>query len=206
MTELPQLEIIYRMMEAFTEGGGTPKSVSAAMQQGLIYVQDSLNAQAASFFMLDEKGENFTCMNCLGPVDIIGLSLPVGAGIIGDVVAKDDTRFIADCTTDPSFNSEVDDETGFLTRSMICAPISGNGKQFGALQIINKSSGNGLFTDDDARLVTLLARSSAPGISEFRNDSPVLVEANKMETGFKARRNRANGSVSPRKSRLCLRS
>ena len=41
MTELPQLEIIYRMMEAFAEGGGTPKSVSTAMQQGLIYVRDS---------------------------------------------------------------------------------------------------------------------------------------------------------------------
>lgn len=184
MTELPQLEIIYRMMEAFAEGGGTPKSVSAAMQQGLIYVQDSLNAQAASFFMLDEKGENFTCMNCLGPVDIIGLSLPVGAGIIGDVVAKDDTRFIADCTTDPSFNSEVDDETGFLTRSMICAPISGNGKQFGALQIINKSSGNGLFTDDDARLVTLLARSSALALANSEMTASI-VEANKMKRDLK---------------------
>ncbi|NCF47679.1 MAG: hypothetical protein GWP24_08965, partial [Alphaproteobacteria bacterium] len=116
MTELPQLEIIYRMMEAFAEGGGTPESVSSAMQQGLIYVQESLDAEAASFFMLDERAENFTCENCLGPVDIIGLSLPIGAGIIGDVVAKDDTRFIADCTKDPNFNSDVDDETGFFTR------------------------------------------------------------------------------------------
>ena len=180
MTELPQLEIIYRMMEAFAEGGGTPESVSIAMQQGLIYVQDSLDAEAASFFMLDEKAENFTCENCLGPVDIMGLSLPIGTGIIGDVVAKDDTRFIADCTKDPNFNSDVDDETGFFTRSMICAPVSGNGKQFGALQIINKSSGDGLFTEEDARLVTLLARSSALALANSEMTAGI-VEANKIK-------------------------
>ena len=184
MTELPQLEIIYRMMEAFAEGGGTPKSVSTAMQQGLIYVRDSLDAEAASFFMLDEKAENFTCENCLGPVDIIGLSLPVGAGIIGDVVARDDTRFIADCTKDPNFNSDVDDETGFFTRSMICAPVSGSGKQFGALQIINKSSGDGLFTEEDARLVTLLARSSALALANSEMTASI-VEANKIKRDLK---------------------
>ena len=171
-------------MEAFAEGGGTPESVSSAMQQGLIYVQESLDAEAASFFMLDEKAENFTCKNCLGPVDIIGLSLPIGAGIIGDVVAKDDTRFIADCTKDPNFNSDVDDETGFFTRSMICAPISGNGKQFGALQIINKSSGDGLFTEEDARLVTLLARASALALANSEMTAGI-VEANKIKRDLK---------------------
>ena len=184
MTELPQLEIIYRMMEAFAEGGGTPESVSIAMQQGLIYVQESLDAEAASFFMLDEKAENFTCENCLGPVDIIGLSLPIGAGIIGDVVAKDDTRFIADCTKDPNFNSDVDDETGFFTRSMICAPVSGNGKKFGALQIINKSSGDRLFTEEDARLVTLLACSSALALANSEMTAGI-VEANKIKRDLK---------------------
>lgn len=184
MTELPQLEIIYRMMEAFAEGGGTPESVSSAMQQGLIYVQESLEAEAASFFMLDEKAENFKCENCLGPVDIIGLSLPISAGIIGDVVAKDDTRFIADCTKDPNFNSDVDDETGFFTRSMICAPVSGNGKKFGALQIINKSSGDGLFTEEDARLVTLLARSSALALANSEMTASI-VEANKIKRDLK---------------------
>ncbi|MGC6471427.1 MAG: PP2C family protein-serine/threonine phosphatase [Parvibaculales bacterium] len=172
----PQLDIIYRMMSAFSSNA----DVDEALQQGLQYVQKSLNAEAASFFILDEEKQTVTCRACFGPVDITGLEIPQDQGIVGSVIAAGDTRFIADCVADPDFNSAVDEKTGFTTRSMICAPVAGLDKKFGALQLINKLDANPLFKTEDAALVTVLANSAALALSNSEM-TKAIVESEKTK-------------------------
>lgn len=172
----PQLDIIYRMMNAFA----TNADVDEALQQGLQYVQQALNAEAASFFILDEEKQSVTCRACFGPVDITGLEIPGDQGIVGSVIAAGDTRFIADCLADPNFNSSVDDKTGFTTRSMICAPVAGLDKKFGALQLINKLDANPLFENEDAALVTVLANSAALALANSEM-TKAIVESEKVK-------------------------
>lgn len=159
----PQLDIIYRMMTAFVSSA----DVDDALAQSLDYVRGSLGAEAASFFILSEDGKTVTCRSCLGPVDITGLEIPSDKGIVGSVIQKNETRFIADCMNDANFNTRVDRKTGFTTKSMICAPVTRGKKQYGAIQLINRvddsdgMDGDGLFSEDDATLVSVLASSSA---------------------------------------------
>ena len=153
----PQLDIIYRMMTAFVSSA----NINKALADGLDYVRRAIGAEAASFFILSDDGQSVMCRSCLGPVDITGLKMPCSGSIVGSVIEENQTRFIADCLNDPDFNISVDEKTGFTTKSMICAPVTGADKQYGAIQLINRGGGDGLFSKEDATLVSVLASAAA---------------------------------------------
>lgn len=173
-TSNPQLDIIFRMMSAFASN----KNVSEALTQGLSYVQQQINAEAASFFLLDEAGGKVECHACLGPVDITGLAFEKDKGIVGRVIHTGATQFIADCQNDPNFNMSVDSETGFITKSMICAPVIVQNKTYGALQLINRQGQDPLFEQEDAALVTVLANAAALALANSEMTQN-LIEAEK---------------------------
>lgn len=54
---------------------------------------------------------------------------------------------------DPRFNSEIDNSTGYKTKSVLCVPISNyEGEIIGVAQIINKTDGSDSFTDRDIQV------------------------------------------------------
>lgn len=151
-----QLDIIHRMMSAFASSS----DMAQTLHEGLDYIRAEIGAEAASFFVLHEDENILRCEACIGPTDITGLEIPADQGIVGAVTQKDETRYVQDTAKDADFTGTVDAKTGFVTRSMICAPVSGHGKRFGALQVINRLDGN-LFTHNDAALVSVYGKSAA---------------------------------------------
>ena len=151
-----QLGIIYRMMTAFASSS----NMSQTLYEGLDYIREQIGAEAASFFYLHEDRDVLKCEACIGPTDITGLEIPAAAGIVGAVTQSDEMRYVRDTSQDSDFTGAVDAKTGFVTKSMICVPVSGNGKRYGALQLINRLDGN-FFTDNDAALVSVYGKSAA---------------------------------------------
>lgn len=150
------LDIIYRMMSAFASSADIPQT----LYEGLDYIRAQIGAEAASFFYLHEERGILKCEACIGPSDITGLEIPANAGIVGAVTQSDTVRFVADTAADEDFTGAVDAQTGFETKSMICVPVSGNGRSYGALQLINRMDGK-LFSDEDAALVSVYGKSAA---------------------------------------------
>lgn len=67
---------------------------------------------------------------------------------------------IRDAYKDSRFNPEVDKQTGYVTKTILCMPITTmNGEVIGVTQMINKKAG--IFTGDDEQL---LSSFSAQGI------------------------------------------
>lgn len=63
----------------------------------------------------------------------------------------------------PSFNPEVDKQTGFKTRNLICIPIrTVNGDILGVVEVLNKISGE--FDEQDARLLEAFAGNAGTAI------------------------------------------
>lgn len=151
-----QLDIIYRMMTAFASSS----DMSKTLHEGLEYIRAEIGAEAASFFYLHEERDVLKCEACIGPTDITGLEIPADAGIVGAVTQSDEMRYVRDTSSDADFTGAVDAKTGFETRSMICVPVSGNGKSYGALQLINRLDGS-FFSDNDAALVSVYGKSAA---------------------------------------------
>jgi sigma-B regulation protein RsbU (phosphoserine phosphatase) len=138
-----------------------------------------LDAEAASLFLLEEGGEALICRACAGPVDLLGYRLKVDQGIVGKAVREDTVQLIRDVRQDPDFAGFVDAQTGFTTRSALCAPLSVKGKRIGALEVINKLSGDGLFDVRDRHTLQVLA-SSASLVINNANMAAILVEQERL--------------------------
>ncbi len=157
------LQLVADMTRAFTAS----LNVDETLRHGLGRIVDYLDAEAGSLFL--QTGENsLICNACFGPVDITGLTLPIDQGIVGRTVRANLTSRIRDVSKDPDFHMAVDADTGFTTRSILCAPLSVNGQCFGAIELINKTTGSGLFTGRDEAVLEALTAAAALAIDNAR--------------------------------------
>ena len=164
---------------------GTPdldSTLSNAVAQTLAY----MGAEAASLFLLDEQGERLVCRACAGPVHITGLCLERQQGIIGRALAEGRVQLVRDTAHDPDFSASVDQQTGFCTRSILCAPLMVKGELLGALEAINKrkadanETADGLFADADRDFLQALAGMVALAVHNARMTA-ALVEQERMK-------------------------
>lgn len=71
------------------------------------------------------------------------IRFPASAGVAGWVASKRAPLNIRNAYHDPRFNSKIDQQTNFRTRSILCAPVlSSTGKLFGVIQMVNKKKGD----------------------------------------------------------------
>jgi len=130
-----------------------------------------MEAERASLFIYDE--ETGTLWNRIsGSLGRGELRLPLGTGIAGRVAQTGVLLNIPDAYADPRFTPEVDRQTGFRTRSILCAPLVGHaGRLTGVIQLLNKSGG-GVFTREDEEMLEAFASHAAVALDRAR-----LVEA-----------------------------
>ncbi|WP_193771036.1 GAF domain-containing protein [Candidatus Magnetaquicoccus inordinatus] len=153
--------------EFVQSSGGMKKVMSAVFAK----VLTTMDAEAGSLWITDAATKTNICHQAEGPAKakILGLRLPLGQGIVGQVIAKNTMDVVLDCAKDARFSADVDQKSHFKTESMICIPLADKGVAFGALQIINKRSGiQKQFTEDDLRLVEDLALSAAIAVRNAR--------------------------------------
>ena len=127
------------------------------------HMKNYLQAEAASLFLVDDTTNEIVCEACSGPVDIIGMRLKMGEGIVGRVMQSADPHLVHDVNDDIGFSQRVDEATGFKTQSILCAPLRVKNHTIGALEVINKR-GSGLFTSYDRMVLTALASATAMAI------------------------------------------
>jgi phosphoserine phosphatase RsbU/P len=135
---------------------------------GLERITNYVGAEASSLFLIDDNGKDLVCTACFGPVDITGLRIPSDAGIVGRSFQSRSGQMVRDVTKDKDFGAMVDEQTGFTTKSILCAPLSLGEECLGCIEIINKTTGDGLFNPDDLTLLETLAGAAALAIHNFR--------------------------------------
>lgn len=81
-------------------------------------------------------------------------------GIAGAVFTNGEGEIILDAYGDERFNRTVDEQTGFRTRSILCAPIKTvRGDVIGVTQVLNKQEGE--FDPDDLNLLEAITTQAA---------------------------------------------
>jgi sigma-B regulation protein RsbU (phosphoserine phosphatase) len=168
------------------------------LRESVGYITSYLQAEAAAVFMLDPAGGMLECRACVGPVDIHGLRIPAEQGIVGRTVSQNACQMVRDARDDPDFSGKVDSTTGFVTRSVLCAPLATAQGVIGAIEVINKRDG-GLFDESDRDALRLLAAPTALALNIARMATE-LVEQNRIrrELGMARRLQR---SLLPRRRR-----
>ena len=144
-----------------------------------------VNAERASFWYRDvDKGQYWT-LAALGTDRII---VEKGTGIVGVSIENNLTLRINNPYEDPRFNPSVDKKTGFVTKSILCVPVTNDsGDVIGAYQVINKMSEDGEsgFTEQDVNRLAMAATFCGKTL-----EAHLLKEQNQIDqlTGLKNRR------------------
>ena len=154
---LKEIEFVASLGAEFTES----IELDETLRNTTLRVMEHLDAQAASVFLLNPQGTHLICRFCAGPIDVTGLSIPFGKGILSRAMIKNSLQTVLDVTSDEDFNQAVDVTTNFVTRSILCAPLAMKGKPFGAIEIINKTGPSPLFTTKEGRLLSALSSLAA---------------------------------------------
>lgn len=140
-----------------------------------------LDAAAGSIWL--RRDGVLVCHLARGPAGgrLEGLELPFGAGIVGAVAQEGETELVADARSDPRFVHQVDEVTGFETRSILAAPLISKGEVLGVFQLLNKRSEDGRFDEDDAALLSGLAATAGMALRNAQ-----LHDAEKQARDLKA--------------------
>ncbi|MBT8049181.1 MAG: ATP-binding cassette domain-containing protein [Xanthomonadales bacterium] len=114
-----------------------------------------LNAERSSLFLVE--GEELV-LKVAENLDEMGeIRIPVGSGIAGAVAQGGKSIRIDDAYADPRFNREVDKQTGFHTRSILCLPIKNlEGEVFAVAQLLNRKDGKPFDDKDEHRFASFI--------------------------------------------------
>lgn len=155
-------------------------NVDETLQRALPQITDYLKAEGAAVFLLDETTQIITCVACYGATEITGLTLEYGQGIVGKCVAGNKGALVRDVQNDPNFYGAVDNQTGFTTRSILCAPLSVKDRCVGAIELVNKKSQDDLFGETDLKILETLSASAALAVINARM-AKALVEQERVK-------------------------
>jgi signal transduction protein with GAF and PtsI domain len=87
-------------------------------------------------------------------------------GIAGMVATTGQTTNIPDAYENEKFNQAIDKKTGYRTRAILCMPIKSEDQVIGVLQLINKTTGSGVFTSDDEDVMQIFLAIAGPILAE----------------------------------------
>ncbi len=157
------LEFAASLSRSFAE----TQDINATVREALTQIVRLLKVEAGAIFLLDEAQANLVCRAAVGPVDVTGLTVPTGHGIVGRAVAEDKIQVVEHAYEDQAFFAEADKKTGFVTRSILCAPMGVAHSVIGAVEVLNKQNGQP-FNAEDKSLLRVMAASAALAINNAR--------------------------------------
>jgi phosphoserine phosphatase RsbU/P len=127
-------------------------------------------AEAASlFFVNKETGALELAITSFAEGQFVEprISVPRGRGIVGWVVTHGESLLIPNAYADARFYKEADLQTGFRTRSILCAPLKHHGEVIGVLQILNPRDKES-FDEQELEGFTAYANLTATAIEKLR--------------------------------------
>ena len=114
-------------------------------------IRELLKADRATIFLVDkEAGKLRSKIAHTDGTQPLNIEIPIGSGIAGRVAATGETQNIADPYKHPDFNADVDKQTGYRTRNILCMPIfDRNRNVFAVAQLLNKNGSEAFSAQDE---------------------------------------------------------
>ena len=112
---------------------------------------ETLNADRGSLFLNDPLTGELYSRVAQGEL-IREIRILNSTGIAGSIFQSGVGEIIHDAYADDRFNSKIDEQTGYVTKNIVCAPVKTvRGDVIGVIQILNKKRGR--FTKEDLEIV-----------------------------------------------------
>ena len=142
-------------------------SLSEILWTLIEFVTEELDADRGTLFLNDQETNELYSRVAQGDLTR-EIRILNNVGIAGAIFHSEKGEIIHSVSNDERFNDQVDQETGYETKNMICSPVKTVGeKTIGVIQILNKKKGR--FTKDNLFFVELVATQAAVSIQNAQN-------------------------------------
>ncbi|MFA7658296.1 MAG: HD domain-containing phosphohydrolase [Candidatus Gastranaerophilaceae bacterium] len=147
--------------------------------------KSAIQADRCSVFLYDKKSNELWSKVALG-MDSQEIRFPGDKGLAGHVVKTGETINIKNAYLDDRFNKEIDLQTGYITKTILCMPIKNlNQEIIGAFQVLNKL--NGFFTEEDEDLLVAIGSSAGIALENaqlFKKQQEMFIEQKQIFESF----------------------
>ncbi len=120
------------------------KVLSYAMEM----IRHTINVEAGSLLLLQGDELEFKVSFDIEAAKLGRVRIKLGEGIAGHVAAQGKPAIVNDVSQSSLFFKQIDESTGFVTRSVLCLPMISQGKVIGVIELINKRDGDFLVSDE----------------------------------------------------------
>lgn len=149
--------------------------VSRVVDEIVPMTKQALKASASSLLLLDEEKQELFFEFADGQAEhsLRPMRISIQSGIAGWVARHREPIIVNNVADDERFCNDVDRTTGFLTKSIMCAPLMAHGKVIGVIEVLNKLDGSD-FDERDLETLTAVASTAAMSLENARLHEAVM--------------------------------
>jgi signal transduction protein with GAF and PtsI domain len=131
----------------------------------------AMDAANGSLLLVDDNTDELVFALVKGTIqsELRGYRIPKTAGVAGWVATHAEPLLVGRARLDDRFYSRIDETFGFETTSLVCAPLLGQDKVIGVIEVLNKFSQEA-FNEVDLDLLIILAHIAAEAIERVEGD------------------------------------
>ncbi len=132
-----------------------------------------VDAHDGTLALLDDESAELVFVIVLGDEaeTLQGYRMPSHEGIMGWVVTHQQAALVENVQRDERFSRRVDQTTGFHTRSILAAPLIGDERVLGVVEVLNKR-GERPFDRLDQALITVFCQFAGQALSTLDRTLP----------------------------------
>lgn len=130
------------------------ENIDDVIEKSIKITKKILATQGASILLKDDKTNElyFKVIDSDKSEKIKEIRVPIDKGIAGYTARTGEALIVNDVSKFPEFYSNVDEKSGFITKSILSAPIRPLGKIIGVIEAVNKIKGTD-FNDRDLEIL-----------------------------------------------------
>ena len=153
------------------------ESLDGQLAQLISLITEATDADRGTLFVNDPETQELYSRQTVGGLNR-EIRLLNNRGVAGHVFQNGVGVLIADAYADPHFDRSIDEQTGYRTKTIACAPLTTiQGEVIGVVQVLNHR-GEGGFTDKHLSRMEAMARQASVSVQR----SLLLEEAERKRT------------------------
>ncbi|MCG8557332.1 MAG: GAF domain-containing sensor histidine kinase [Proteobacteria bacterium] len=163
--KVKELELLFELAQL----SATATELDELLDGVLARTTAAMDAEAAAIMLVDARTGDMRFSHARGgdPERVLRLRLPAGEGIGGWVARYGSPLVVNDVDKEERHSRSIADEVGYHPRSVLCVPLQL--PEGGAIELLNKSQGEGRFSADDLKLATAVAGHVSTAIQLARS-------------------------------------
>ena len=162
-------EQIQRLVRSIEAAGRTvlPRTNHDLLQSIVEASARIFGAVAAAIALVTDDGQELEFKVAYNVIDqnIIGMRFPVHQGIAGYVAMTGQSLAVSNVEEDARFNREFAQQSGYIPRCLLAAPLVCGGQVIGVIEVLDKTSGEP-FNLQDINLLGIFANQAAIAINQ----------------------------------------